>query len=511
MARVLLIKPPWHALQNLRHEEIPLGLCYVAAVLRTANHTCLVFDGDLGYGDSTKHETIITDYEYYLKALHIDHPIWTKTRRVVNEFEPDIVGITVMTAAYGAAMNVAEIVKKHDPNISVIVGGPHPSLLPQETLRERCIDVVVREEGEHTMLEVVKCLEEEGRLKKILGISYKEKGKIYHNPPRPLIEDLDSLSFPARDLIYEKAAYDPNSFGFIFTSRGCPYNCIFCSSHKIWGRRVRFRSAENVVAEINEIKRSFKTTFFRFNDDSFTVDKNRVFRICDLLVKEKLGIKWMCDTRVDLLSRNLLQKMKEAGCIQVNLGIESGNPKILKLIKKGITLEQARRAIKITKDVGVSSHAYFMMGFPGETYEQILDTINFMKKAKPTTSCLSIVTPYPGTELYDIAKQQGLLPRENWAAFFHHSKKMKLTDKLTDNQFYRLVSEIQKMSDAQIIPQDIKSALLHPWQFLYRKCVEDYPRHPKSIPRDFALITSLLHTKISDKVKFDRGSRDEQN
>jgi len=511
MARVLLIKPPWYVLQNLRHEEIPLGLCYVAAILRTANHTCLVFDGDMGCGDLGEYEKILTNYEYYLEALRIDHPIWAITQRVINEFEPDIVGITVMTGTYGAAMNVAKLVKKHDPNIPVVVGGPHPSILPQETLRECCIDVVVRGEGEHTMLEVVNCFEEEGQLRKVRGISYKERSKIYYNPPRPLIRDLDSLPFPAIDLIYEKEKYDPKSFGFIFTSRGCPYNCIFCSSSKIWGRRVRFRSAENVVAEIKEVKRSFKTVFFRFNDDSFTVNKNRVFRICDLLMKEKLDIKWICDTRVDLLSRNLLKKMKDAGCIQVNLGIESGNPKILKLIKKGITLEQARHAINITKDVGVSSHAYFMMGFPGETYEQILDTINFMKKAKPTTSCLSIVTPYPGTELYDIAKKQGLLPRENWASFFHHSQKMKLTDKLTDEQFSRLVSEIQKMLDTEIVPQNIKSALLHPWQFLYRKCVEDYPRHPKSILRDFALIKSLLYTKIRDNVKSDRRSRDEQN
>lgn len=496
MARILLIKPPWNALQRIKYEEIHLGLCYIASILRKANDECLVFDGDFGYGDRTYDlKVAVADYDHYLQSLRFDNPIWNKTRLILDQFRPDIVGISATTGSYGSAMKVAKIVKEHDSEIPVVMGGPHPTLLPEDTVKEPYFDIVVRGEGEYTMLEVVECLEKEKSLHEVKGITFKDKGEIYHNPSRPLIENLDSLPFPARDLIYEKEKYPHQAFGYILTSRGCPYECIFCSSPKIWGRKVRFRSPEKVVAEIEEVVRDFKTRTFRINDDTFTVNKKRVLEICDLLIEKNLGITWQCDTRVNLLTRDLCKRMKEAGCVQFNLGVESGNPEVLSFTKKGITLDQARNAIKMTKDAGILALAYFMIGFPDETCEQIQDTIAFMEEVKPDFSVFSIVTPYPGTELFDIARNMELLPRHlDWSTFFHHSSDMAFTKKISRERILALIKEIDEIVEKQYA----KVALSHPRQLLHwsRK---RYQRNPLLILYDLRLVGSLVYDKVVSK------------
>lgn len=484
---MLLIKPPWYALQDLNVKDIPLGLCYIASILRSADHKCLVLDGDFGFGDPTNYEKIVADYEYYLNALHnIDLPIWKRISSVIQAFKPDIVGIAVMTGTYGAAKNVAEIVKEYDFSIPVIVGGPHPTILPNDTAREDSFDIIVRGEGEYTMLDIVNCLEKGNSLNRVEGITYKKEDNIYNNPPRPFIEDLDSLPIPSRDLIYEKEKYDPDAFGFIITSRGCPYNCIYCSSPKIWGRKVRYRSPENIIAEIEEVIKNFKTKKFRFNDDVFSLNKNRALNICELLINRKLEIAWMCDTRVNLVSYDLLRKMKEAGCRRINLGVESGNPQTLKFIKKKITIEKTKQAFKMARECGIPTTAYFMAGFPNESREQILDTIAFMKDIEPATPCWSIVTPYPGTELYEIAKKSGLLPRiSDWSTFFHHSPGILLTNKITKNEFLALIAEIQNMVDKQRLKALILYVLSHP--SIIKRRVRMYLQCPKLMSDDLRL------------------------
>jgi len=501
MARVLLVRPPWDVFLGFKSKQIPLGLCYIASALRDAGHDCLVLDGDLGvpvYPPSYKRVGygMLVDYDQYLKALNEDHVAWKKVKSIIKIFKPDIVGITMLTGYYGAALRVAKLVKDTDPEIPVVVGGQHPTILPEETIQENIIDVVVRGEGEYTMLDLVNTIDKGKDLDGVHGVTYKVKGITHHNPSRPLIKNLDLISFPARDLIFDNEKYSPDSFGFIITSRGCPFRCIYCSSAKIWGRTVRYRSPENVIAEIKEVKQKFGTNLFRFNDDSLTLNKDRAFKICELIVKEKLDIEWYCDTRVDLLSRDLLTQMKKAGCIRINLGIESGDPAILKFIKKGITLEQARLALRMAREAGIPTLAYFMIGFPGEGTQEIRNTITFVKDTKPDSVCWSIVTPYPGTELYEIGREQGLLPKTlDWSAFFHQSPEMAMTDRLSKEEFLGILKEIHHVTDELYADYSItKDYLSNPSLLYYR--MQLYLRSPRLMFRDFKYVIRAIYRRF---------------
>ena len=506
MARILLIRPPWDVLQGYKNLEIPLNLCYLASVLKTAGHDCLILDGNLIPPETIEtsqkwldYRGIISDYDRYLEALRGDHPAWNRVESLVKWFKPSIVGITIMTGTYGSALRTAKIVKKMCPDVPVIVGGPHPTILPEDTLREDCWDVVVKGEGEYSLLELVNCLERRKPLNAIRGISYKEEGAIRHNLPRPFIENLDLIPFPARDLIFEKERYSTNSFGFVLTSRGCPYNCIFCASHMIWGRRVRYRSAENVIAEIKEVKEKFGTKIFRFNDDAFTIDQDRVRKICRLIIEEKLDIKWYCGTEVDLISYDLLRKMKEAGCVRIHFGVETGNPRVLKSIKKGVTLGQVRQALKMAKKVGITTITYFMIGFPDETRQEVRDTINFMKELKPDKAVWGIVTPYPGTELYGIVNEKGLLPNvPDWATFFHHSPDMAFTDTLSRENLLELIREARQATDEQSPDfAKVKNIFLTPTLWIPR--AHRYLRQPKLICRDFRYFFKATYAEIKHR------------
>lgn len=451
--KVLLINPPWSRLLGNVLETIPLGLCYIAGVLREKNHDVVVYNADF------KKERPVSVYSVdfkgtgrwkrYKEVLNdLDKPIWREVKDKIDNFSPDIVGISVITAKYKSALNVARIVKETDPSVPVIVGGPHSSCLPEQTAKEEYIDVVVRGEGEITMADLLDAIDQGRDFKSVQGITYSKNKEIVSTPNRPLIEDLDNLPFPARDLVLEREQYPSYAFGVMFTSRGCPYHCIFCASNKIWSRKVRFRSPENVVAEIEQVHKDYGTRLFDIEDDTFTLNKKRVEKICELLVQRGLNIKWVCDTRVNLISDDLLRKMKEAGCIKLNLGIESGNPKILEVSKKGITLDEARVAVKLAKRHKIMIATYFMMGLPYETKESILDTINFMKELNPDFVNLSVATPYPGTELFDIAKNNKMIPSEpDWSEFFHQSPEMLTTSNISFEEFYELLRFAQKVFD----------------------------------------------------------------
>lgn len=238
-----------------------------------------------------------------------------------------------------------------------------------------------------------------------------------------------------------------NHLGTIISSRGCPYQCIFCASRRIWGAKVRFRSPENVFREITEKNRKYRIDLFNFNDDSFTLKKENVLKLCNMIIKGHIKINWKCDTRADLISYKLLKKMKDAGCVKISLGIECGNDKMLNYIKKGITIKQVIGTFKITKKLGIGTMAYFMMGFPNETLKDIYDAIKLMKKIKPSHPCWSIATPYPGTELYEICEKEGLIKGKfEWEKFHHHSNKMGFSRYINREEFVKLTKKIEKIT-----------------------------------------------------------------
>lgn len=499
MAKILLIKPPWYVFQGENAQGIPLGLCYIASVLRENGHECLIVDGDLGVSPNLtsrakmrEREGILVDQNHIRNMIDSDHKAWENIEAFIKKFAPNLIGVTATTGMFGAALKAADIAKKLNPEVPVVAGGPHPSCQPDFTLKEGNIDIVVRGEGELTMVNLVNHLSESNPLSEVRGISYEAEDRVFHNPPQPLVEDLDSLPLPARDLILKREKYCSADFGHIMSSRGCPYNCVFCSSNKIWSRKVRYRSPEDILEEIKEVKEKFGTRVFRFNDDIFTLDRERVFKICDLIIEEDLDIEWYCDARVDTLSSSLLQRMKRAGCTKINMGVESGNPEILNRTKKGITLAQARKAIRETKKVGIESLAYFMVGLPGEGKREILDTVRFMEETKPDHVCWSVATPYPGTDLYKIAENKDSLPEDpNWSFFFHHSSRMGVSERLSKEELNDMLNLItQRVNKLYSKPKNIQNYLLDLPKLLSR--LKLYVRYPPLVSRDLRYLLNAF-------------------
>ncbi|MDD5194124.1 MAG: radical SAM protein [Candidatus Omnitrophica bacterium] len=480
MANVLLIDPPWYALQNIYYDNVSYGLASLAAVLRNNKHNCIIYNGEFKkIAPKSFRQGILTDYNFYLSNLNTDSQIlqknWEEILKIVDEFKPTIIGITIPTAKYAIAIKIANQLKNEFPSIFIIAGGPHPSILPRETIKERSIDIVVKGEGEVTFLELVNAIENNDKFENITGIAYKYNSVVYENEDREYIQDLDSLPPPAWDLTYRASSHQPDSFGTIFSSRGCPYRCIFCASHKIWSRKTRYMSPERVVKELKYTAGKFKTKYFRFVDDTFILDKNRVIEICAKIKDSQMNINWMCDIRANLVTFELLKIMKDAGCVRVNIGVESGNPEILKYIKKDITIEQARKAFNIVKRLKMESLAYFMLGFPNETIKQMKDTVKLMRRLRSDSSCFCIATPYPGTELYDFALQNGILPvTQDWSSFFHHSPEMLLTKSVEHRAFNALINKIQNKIDKDriwnyrkmVIKRRLKLAVCHPLEFI---------------------------------------------
>jgi anaerobic magnesium-protoporphyrin IX monomethyl ester cyclase len=402
MPKILLA----HAISPIVNTNPPLGLGYIGAALEKHGCEVMIIDGGAPYA------------EYDLESM-VDE---------IVRYEPDLIGLTLTVSfALHTYRLIAEL-KKH-LNVPIIAGGPHATILPEEPIQYGA-DIVCRGEGEQCIVELVDYFNGEIELKNrktklsvnevnhktkslvseanILGISYKdEAGNIVHNPPRPLLDNLDILDFPAKHLFkkehYFRDESDSARFGNMVTSRGCPYGCTYCSN-EVFGRRWRSRSTQNVVAEIKGVMEMYDTRKFNLMDDAATIDQKRIMEICQLIIDNKLDIQWTCVTRLNATSPELLAKMKEAGCVNISYGIESGNPNTLKRIKKGLTVEQAEQAVKYTHEAGVECSVNFMYGFPWETPEDIHRTTEFIKKISPYVTYIQpggVLTPYPATQIYN--------------------------------------------------------------------------------------------------------------
>jgi len=376
--KVSLISPKWNQMTN---SYPPLGLGYLAA--------CLEREG---------HQVRIHDF-----GLRPDLPIADEVEGVVT-FGPDLVGMTSMTTSHHSQEEAARLLKGR-LGVPIVIGGPHATTLPHETLQDPNLDYLVYGEGEETMVELVRVLES-GRngLDQIRGLYYKVDGEVVANPPRPLIEDLDALPFPARHL------YDLDRYGLytptgeqmitVLTSRGCPYNCSFCFK-EIFGRLYRRRSPENVVAELKEIVAHYGVHDVYFIDDLFTLDPRRLRAMAEAFIREDLDLRWQCLARVDRVTPELLQLMYRSGCREVHYGIESGNPEILAATAKHIKLDQVLQAVTWTEEAGIASKGYFILGLPGDTEETLEQTIAFAASLPLTEAMFSIATPFPGTRLWE--------------------------------------------------------------------------------------------------------------
>ena len=325
------------------------------------------------------------------------------------------IGISATSFTFWSALEVARIAKQIMPNCKVIMGGIHPTLFPEEALKSPYVDFVVRHEGDYTLPELISG-EPYG---KILGISFKENGRIVHNPSRPLIENLDEIPFPAYHLLplhksrLTIGCEKRSPAIMLLGSRGCPFKCRFCTTAGM-GSKVRYRSPENIIEEIKFLMKNYGIKEVHFQDDSFTLNRKNVTRFCELIIKEKIDLSWLCMANIVAVDLEMLKLMKRAGCHQICYGIESGNEQILKNLNKNITLAQVRDAVRWTKEAGIDVRGSFIIGCPGETEETIKKTFNFMKELDLDLISLNILTPLPGTEIYKWAKENGYLMSEDW-------------------------------------------------------------------------------------------------
>jgi len=385
--RITLVNPPYPLGAHQHPPFIPLGLGYLAAVL-----------------EKNQYQVDIVDCQA-LKLTYEDF------KNEISKRKPDIVGMTSTTLTYKSALQIAKIAKEIHPNCLTALGGPHATFWDENALQESpALDVIVRKEGENTLLELVQRVEEGKSYSDVIGITCRKDGKILKNPDRPYIENLDELPFPAHHLFPLESLRKYGKIIFpLSTSRGCTFWCNFCSAVRMFGRRYRMRSPQSVGDELEFLNKKYGAQQFTFYDDAFTVDQARAKEICMQIHERKLKIAWDCETRVDMVTKELLLDMKKAGCLAVWFGVEAGSQRVIDAMGKGLTLEKTKNTFKMAKDTGLMTIASVILGFPDETPESAWETIKFVEEIKPDDVGYYIATPYPGTPMYDYVKKMGWL------------------------------------------------------------------------------------------------------
>ncbi|MBI2251426.1 MAG: cobalamin B12-binding domain-containing protein [Armatimonadetes bacterium] len=436
--KVLLINAPYSSiygpLKIALGRYFPLGLGYIASVLRNKGYLVKLLDPEAqNLNDFTLNEEI-------------------------KKFKPDLVGISCATPNFFQAQKIAKIVKENFTS-PVVLGGVHASAIPEYILKNSPeIDFIVKGEGEETLLELINELKEKRNFSKVLGLVFKENNQIKVNPSRTFIQNLDSLPYPARDLV-PFSLYRPHSHNFrktpcvtMITSRGCPSRCTFCASYLTTGKVFRAHSSEYVISEIEFLVKNYGIKQVIFQDDTFTLKKERVAEICESLIKKNFKILWFCFARINTVDKELLILMKKAGCFSIGYGIESGDEIILKKMKKGLNLSEAEKILKLSNKLGFKTQAFFILGYIEEDFSQIKKTINLAKKLNPTLAFFNFLVPYPGTEVFD--QFYKIEEIENWGDFVaigQHpvSKISKLSKdelqkaiKLANREFYLRPSQI---------------------------------------------------------------------
>jgi len=399
--KVLLVRPRDSGNINTRLPESlnkrqgvlpPLGISYIASVLEKAGHDVKIID---------------------IVALNLSTE---EVQHLMCEFMPDVTGITAMTPTIHGALETARIAKENG-SITVL-GGPHLSVFPQETLSYPFVDFGVNGEGESVMLELVERLAQGLESDDVQGLIYRKNGIVCVNPSM-IVNDVDSLPFPAYHLL-PMARYSSiiglHPVSTMISSRGCPYQCHFCFKQPS-DKNIRFRSPERVVDEMEFLVDRYGIKEIMFYDDVMTAKRSHVVGICEEILRRGLKVKWEAPARIEHVDESMLALMRKSGCIRLRYGVESGDEGILKLMNKGITLEQVKNVFRITKKAHIEDFAYFMIGYAHETPDTLQRTIDFALELDPDLVMFTVVTPLPKTPLYDLARREGLVSSDYWQEF----------------------------------------------------------------------------------------------
>lgn len=457
--KVAIIAPPYPLAEA---PAPPLGVTYVAAAFAAAGAEVRIFD-------------------YIVRRYTAK-----KLREELDAFRPDIVGATSVTLNFPPAASILEEVKRSDPSITTVMGGPHVSFTAASTLANYPgIDLIVMGEGEETIRELVEWGFKNNHLPRIKGIAFRKNGAIEVNEPREFMPDLDSLPLPARHLLplsrYQALGY-PIS---IITGRGCPYECIFCQGRRMVGKRIRQRSAIRVVDEIAEIL-SYGINRINVADDLFVTNKKKVREVCEEINKRGLSFTWSAFARVNTVDKETLEIMRDTGCDSVSFGVESGNPEMLTRIKKGITLDQVRRAVNLCNEVGILAHTSFIAGLPGESPETLADTKKFAASLGSLYG-YHILAPFPGTTVREHVAEYDL---------------QILTDDWVQYDANRAITRTSRLSpdDINAFVDDFEGEIMKGWE----KQVRNYQTGANSPAEDLQvggyLRTQLVYRLLSEDM-----------
>ncbi len=408
----------------------PIGLAYLAASLRENNFKVKIIDA---------------------KSMNMTYG---ETCKAVLKEKPDLVGITIFTSQLRSALKTVREIKENLSSCKIVAGGPHVHPQHEELIRkETAIDFCVRGEGEITLVELAGALSDGKDFSGIAGLTFRDTdNKVIVNPDRPFIEDLDTLPFPARDLLPNHLYRGSIGFGerarftYMSASRGCAFDCSFCSVPRFWPGSRR-RSVDNVIAEMEEVYSEIKIAYMRFTDEIFVLNIRWLNDFCQRMIDTGLNrkITWSCDSRVDLVNEETLRLMSQANCKTIFFGIEFGSQIILDDCGKKIKKAQICKAIDLAKTAGISPTGNFMMGYPTETRETMEETIEFAVELNLDFCSFSIVTPFPGCKLFDYCKDKGLLKTEDWEQYnyFHPGESVIRLPDVDDDELMDLYRRIQ--------------------------------------------------------------------
>ncbi|OGR05348.1 MAG: hypothetical protein A2520_06460 [Deltaproteobacteria bacterium RIFOXYD12_FULL_53_23] len=370
---------------------IPIGLAYIAAYLQ-------------------QHDIPVRILDSYVGTDSID-----SFQRAIQAMPADLIGITATSNGIQGAMEAAEIIKQCWPDTPIVIGGPHMATYPEKTLLNSHFDFGVVGEGEQTILELVDALKHGTETRGIPGLLTKAKKQVSQLTPRKRVNNLDKFPHPARELFPNsryKTLLGFNPVTYILTSRGCPFQCTFCD-HGLWGRETTFHSPEWIIDEIQHCLAQGAREIYIY-DETFSLNKERAKTICKLIIEKNIKFSWVVSSRVDTVDRELIELLKQAGCRQIRFGVESGLDKNLQTIGKNITIKKVRHTFDLCDQVGIDTYAYFMIGLPSETLQDMEETINFAIQLNPGWTNFNILTMKPGTKVYRQAAQQGHLPPNLW-------------------------------------------------------------------------------------------------
>ena len=496
--RILLINPPVFDFGRFRRalEEkpietytMPIGLGYMAAILLREG--------------------------FEVRAVDAYQMSWQATERIIKDFAPNVVGISTLTDQRASVYRLIKLVKEMQPEIKVVLGGAHATIMHDQLLRHFPVDAVVLGEGERTMLELVRAWKAGENLQSVKGIALRSNGRVVKTEPQPLIQDLDAIPFPAYQFfdldmyagweLHQKVAgalgyrdFDRYRTAALVTSRGCPWNCSFCSVSSTWGRKWRARSARNIVDEIELLVKQYGCRIIDFVDDIFSLDQQRVMDMADDILDRKLDILWGFETGVRHVSETLLQKVAKAGCRFIIYGVESASRDVMKHVSKKTDMEQIIRAFELTRQVGIATGAFLMVGNPGETEASIDETIRILKIIRPDVIVNQILMVFPGTRQYVQAVEEGFIDDRYWltelpAPYYekHHTLRKMI-------RWHRKIAYYPRPR-LEIAPRTIRDRIeLYCGLNISRQGVRRVPNVPKkSLWRDYPM-DALMQQKLTN-------------